>query len=245
MNVKRKNEQRVVFDVHQYSLSPHEEQLLRDDCDRLARQVDYFPLADLHVLIEGNARSNDVNVKLTLRLPGTTLVTTDHDVAPQPALERAMSSLIENLQAYKGRLGNIPERQKTEKGTYQDLHTSVEIDGAALAAVVESGDYGAFRTATLPLEEGLRKRIGRWVQRYPEVQERIDKGLKIADLVEEVFLMAFEGYATRPMDVPFGTWLENLIDPAIKELQTHGDAELENIHLAQTARTAGKERGSI
>jgi len=238
MATMKKHEQRLVFDVHQYQLRADEERFLRDDCDRLARQVENFPLADLHVLIEGNARTNDVSVKLSLMLPGTTLVTTDHDTVAQPAFERAMSSLIENLQAYKGRLGNMPERQKTEKGTLQELHTPIDLDGQALTAAVEGGDFAAFRNATMPLEEGLRKRVGRWVQRYPELQARIGKGLEISDLVEEVFLMAFEKYASRPADIPFGTWLENLVDPAVKELQTHGDAELENIHLAQSARGA-------
>jgi len=236
MATMKKHEQRVVFDVHQYRLSPPEEQQLRDDCDRLARQIENFPLADLHILIEGNARTSDVNVKLTLLLPGTTLVTTDHDTAAQPAFERAMSSLMENLREYKGRLGNIPERQKTEKGTLQELHTPLDLDGNAVRGAVDAGDFAAFRAATMPLEEGLRKRIGRWVQRYPELEARIGKGVEIADLVEEVFLMAFEKYASRPAEVPFGTWLENLIDPAVKELQVHEDTELENIHLAQSAR---------
>lgn len=76
------------------------------------------------------------------------------------------------------------------------------------------------------------------MQRYPDLQARIGRGLEIADLVEEVFLIAFERYASRPTDVPFGTWLENLIDPAVKELQVRGDAELENIHLAQSAQVS-------
>jgi ribosome-associated translation inhibitor RaiA len=239
MGTMKKHEQRVVFDVDQYSLRPGEERLIRDDCARLARQIENFPLADLHVLIEGNARTNDVNVKLTLVLPGTTLVTTDHDTVALTAVERSMSSLIENLQKYKGRLGNLPERQKTEKGTLQELHTTVDLDARALNSAVDGGDFADFRNATLPLEEGLRKRIGRWVQRYPALQARVGNGLEIADLVEEVFLMAFERYAGRPTDLPFGTWLETLIDPAVKELQVHGDVELENIRLAQSARGAG------
>jgi len=242
MATMKKHEQRVILDVHQYRLTPAEEATLRADCDRLGRQVENFPLADLHAFIEGNARTNDVTVKLTLKLPGTTLVTTDHDAVAQAAFERAMSSMIENLQAYKGSLGNIPERQKTEKGTMQELHTTVDIDGNALAAAVEAGDYAAFRTATLPLEEGLRKRVGRWVQRYPDLNARIGKGIEVADLVEEVFLMAFEKYQGRPADVPFGNWLENLIDPAVKELQTRGDDELENIHLAQAAANTAPPR---
>src|SRR5262245_39644630 len=103
---------RAVFDVHQYRLSSAEEELLRGHLDGLARQVEHFPVADLHVLVEGNARSNAVSVKLTLVLPGTTLVVNDHDGVPQPAFERCLDSLLDCLRAYKERLGNVPERQK-------------------------------------------------------------------------------------------------------------------------------------
>src|SRR5438105_5889284 len=112
----------IIFDVHQYQLLEADEKQLRASLDGLARQVAHFPVADLHVLIEGNARSNDVSVKLTLVLPGTTLVVNDHDAAPQPAFERCLDSLLDSLQAYKERLGQVPQRQKLEKGTRQELH---------------------------------------------------------------------------------------------------------------------------
>jgi ribosome-associated translation inhibitor RaiA len=204
--------------------------------------VQNFPLADLRVLIEGNARSNDVSVKLTLLLPGTTLVTNDHDTVLSAAFHRALDSLLNSLHEYKGRLGDVPERQKTEEGTHQDLHSTVAIDAAAVDSAVAGGDYTAFRTATFPLEEGLRKRVGRWVQRYPELEARIGKDLDIADIVEDIFLTAFDDYAHRPPDVPFGTWLENLIDPSVKELQNSPE-ELENVKLARSARVAEQGPG--
>jgi ribosome-associated translation inhibitor RaiA len=228
----------VIFDVHQYRLSPAEEQTLHGSLDLLSRQVEHFPIADLHVMIEGNARSNDVSVKFSLMLPGTTLVTNDHDASVHTAFERCLNSLQDSLQAYKDQLGRVPERHKAEKGTLQELHPTVPIDAEALARAADAGDFGAFRTALLPYEEGLRKRVGRWVQRYPAFEAQIGKGVEIADIVEDVFLLALEGYAHRPLDVALGVWLENLIDPAIKALQSHRDEELENINLARTAMTA-------
>lgn len=228
----------VIFDVHQFNLSKDEEMSLHSTLDALSRQVENFPIADLHVLIEGNARSNSVSVKLSLMLPGTTLVSTESGDAVQSAFEQCVDTLVENLEAYKARLGNIPERQKAEKGTTQEVHSTIPLDADELSRAVEAGDYSAFRTATFPLEEGLRKRIGRWVQRVPEVQADIGNGLEIADIVEDVFLMAFEGYENRPIDVPFGNWLENLIDPAIQVLRTQRGQELENIELVRAARAA-------
>jgi ribosome-associated translation inhibitor RaiA len=225
----------VIFDVHQYHLSTAEERLLHDNLEGLARQVQNFPVADLHVLIEGNARSNDVSVRLTLRLPGTTLVANDHDGFPQPAFDRCLDSLLDSLHAYKERLGQVPERQKTLKGTHQDLHPDGAIDGDALRRALDAGDYSEFRAVLLPFEEVVRKRVGRWIQRYPEAEARIGVRFEISDVVEEVFLQAFERYGGRPADVTLGDWLESLIDPAVKELQQRGDAELENVSMARSA----------
>ena len=229
---------RLIFDVHQLTLSPAEEELLRERLEGLARQVENFPVADLHVLIEGNARSNDVSVKLTLILPGNTLVTSDHDVIPEPAFERALNSLLENLREYKDKLDKMPERQKAEKGTHHELHAPAALDAAALESAVKNRDYAAFRDATAGLEEGLSLRIGRWVQRYPEIDRRIGHNLRINDIVEEVFILAFDSYKHRPKDIAFGTWLENLIDSAICVIKTRGDEELENVRRLQSAREA-------
>jgi ribosome-associated translation inhibitor RaiA len=236
---------RVTFDVHQYRLSRAEEQMLRRNLDGLARQVEHFPVADLHVLIEGNARSNGVSVKLTLVLPGTTLVVSDHNAVPLPAFDRCLDSLLDSLEAYKERLSRVPERQKLEKGTHQELHPAVVIDAATVDAAVRAGDYPAFRSALLAYEEGLRKLVGRWVQRYPEFDAQIGRGVAIADVVEDVFLLAFEGYQHRPADVPPGTWLQGLIDPALEALRQNRDAELENIEMARTARAASEGPNNI
>src|SRR5262249_25032556 len=152
---------------------------LSTDLDSLRRQVAHFPIADLHVLIEYNSRNNDYSVKLSLILPGATLVSNDHDTQIHPAFERCLSSLEENVRAYKDQLGQMPERQREEKHTVQHVEPTVLPDPRAIVAAVRNQDYNAFRSATLPYEEPVRKRIGRWVERYPEVQARIDRDLKI------------------------------------------------------------------
>jgi ribosome-associated translation inhibitor RaiA len=231
----------VVFDAHHYDLSKAEEQWLRDNLDGLSRQVEHFPVADLHVHLNGNARSNNVSVKLVLVLPGTTLVMSDHDAIVSPAFDRCLESLLDSLHAYKNRLGDVAERQKTVKGTHQELHPSIELDADALALAVETGDYLGFRTTTFPFEEGVRKRVGRWIQRYPRLESRLGSSVSIDDLVEEVFLLAFDRHARRPAEVPLSDWLESLVDPAVRALQNHPEKELESIHLARTALAAAQE----
>ena len=63
---------------------------------------------------------------------------------------------------------------------------------------------------------------------------RARRTFTIADVVEEVFLDAFEGWDGRQQEVPLGEWLTGLIDPAVKELMRHPDEELENVRMVRT-----------
>jgi len=236
---------RILFDAHQCQLSEQEMAHMRQQLDSLVLQVEAFPLSDVRVLVEYNNRSNDYSVKISLILPGDTLVGNNHDPFVLAAFEGCLMGLEENIRAYKDRLGQVPERQKIEKGTHQDLEPTVQPDGDAIDRAVAGGDYTAFRTATLPYEESLRKRAGRWVERYPDVQARIGKGLEINDIVEEVFLTAFEEYEKRPRQQRLGGGLGRQIDPAIRTLQHRGEEELENINLARSAVEAEKGREAV
>jgi ribosome-associated translation inhibitor RaiA len=229
---------RVQFDSHQHRLTEQEKDKMLVGLESLGRQVEHFPIADLHVLIAGNGRSNDVSIKLTLILPGETLVGSDHDQVLHAAFERCLAGLEANVRAYKCRLDQQPERQKQEKGTHQNLEPDPPPDPAAIEAAVRADDYEAFRTATLGYEEALRKRAGRWIERYPDVQARIGKGLEVNDVVEGVFLRAFEGFARHPRDVRFGDWLASFLDPVVRALRDNAEEELENINLVRSARAA-------
>jgi len=211
---------------------------MRAATESLAKQVEHFPTVGLHVLIERNARSNDFTVKTDLFLSGETLVCSESDPLPYTAFERCLDRLTAELTKYKARLGRMPQRHKTEKATHQTVLPTNLPDQAAIDAAVREGDYAAFRTATFAFEEPVRKRAGRWVERYPEMNGQIGTRLEIADIVEEVFLDAFESYDHRPPTESFGEWLDGLIDPAVKELLRKPDAELENIRLARAARAA-------
>jgi len=233
----------VHFDPHECEPTDRELADMADDTDSLARQVGNFPQADLRVLIERNARSDEYAVKLTLLLPGDALVTSDHDRVMHAAFERALASLEDTVKEYKDRLGQVSERRKTEARTHQEVTPPTAADPAALDAAVAAGDYPAFRAAIAPYEDALRVRAGRWVERHPAVQARMGKGLETIDIAEGVFLAAFEGHANRPAGVPYGAWLENLLDPVIRAIEQHPDAELENINMARAACEAGPANG--
>jgi hypothetical protein len=125
------------------------------------------------------------------------------------------------------------ERQPTAAW---EIVAPADRDTGVLAKAVHAGDYKAFRTALSGYEEWLRKRVGRWLQRYPEAEGRIGRGLAIGDVVEEVYLHAYEHYGQRPVEVPFHQWLEGLIDPSWKVLLRHPEEETENTSLARTLR---------
>jgi ribosome-associated translation inhibitor RaiA len=241
-----KTEPRLVFDAHQCKLSEADRERMKMALSSLGRQVEHFPVSDVHVLVEHNARSNDYSVKITLVLPGTTLVGNDHDAQLHLAFDRCLIGLEENVRAYKDRLGQVPERQKQEKGTHQEVQPDHLPDQAPIDAAVAADDYAAFRAATVAYEEPVRKRVGRWLERYPGVNARIGKGLEVADVVEEVFLDAFEGYAGRPKEARFGDWLGSLIDRAVRELNgAHRDETLENVRLVRTAREAEQGEAAV
>lgn len=225
----------AIFDVHQYDLSDGERRRLEDSLDALTRMVANFPVADLHVMIEGNARSNDASVKLTLILPGNTLVTNDRDSALTVAFDRCLTALTEAVERYKARLDGHDERNKAEKGTAHDLRPTRDLDLGAVDRAVTAGDYAAFRNAMLPFEDAVQARAGRWVQRFPDYEARIGKDVKMSDVTEEIFLTAFDQYNTRPDGLHLSEWLENLIDPSVKALMTNTAEEKENINLARSA----------
>lgn len=228
----------VQFDFHQCQLSQAEIDQIYGDLGSLERQVINFPIHDLHIMVEHNSRSNDFSVKTTLLLPGATLVGNDHDPVVHAAFMRCLAGLEENVRAYKERMDLADERNKQEKHTHQDLQPTLDPDFAALDAAAAEGDYGAFRAALLGYEEPVRRRAGRWVERYPEVDQKIGRGLDVEDIVEATFLEAFDAFERRPNDVRFGDWLENLIDAAVRSLRGGADDYLDNIRLARSAREA-------
>ncbi len=225
---------RVELDTKNCELTPGEAEMIDRDLQILDQSVRRFPLSDLYITILRHARSNDHYVKTSLVLPGTTLFTGDHDEHPAPAFERCVRKLVHKVEAHKASLANEDEKAKHQKGTYQQIVPSDTPDAEQIEQAVSDGDYVRFRTAMTVYDDALRKRLGRWIQRYPELEARIGVDIQIDDAIEEVLLNAFARYRDRPDSVPFSEWLENLIDPSVRLLAMHPDEEMENISFART-----------
>jgi ribosome-associated translation inhibitor RaiA len=231
----------IHFDTHECQPAPDEFRRMSDNLDSLARQVGDFPQADLRVVIEKNERNNEFVVKLSLLLPGETLVTSDHDTVLHAAFRRALDSLEMRFKGHLERLEGVDTRQQREEAAKLQPVTAVgPLDEAALDAAAASRDYSAFRAAIAPYEDWLRLRVGRWVERYPDVQARMGRDFDVLDLSEGVFLAAFEQHPHRHAEVRYRDWLEGLIDPTVRAFAHDAAGEMENVNMARSAATPGR-----
>jgi hypothetical protein len=90
-------------------------------------------------------------------------------------------------------------------------------------------------------EDQINKRAGRWIQRYPQLDAQLGQRFYLFEVVEEVFLNAFERFEQRPA-VTLGEWLEGLIDESVRTLLEHPDLEKQNVSFLQTLQEM-HERG--
>ena len=201
----------------------------------LRAPLEPFPVAHLYITVAYKHPSHDYRVKVALRLPGKGLATGDVDEEMYPAFRRCVRKLLAKVRAYQQHMDHSEEISKHEKGTHHDVIATRPVDWDEIDVAIRAQDYGRFRKLTLPFEESIRKRAGRWLQRYPEIEAQLGSRFDLADVVEEVFLNAFERIAEHPREVPFGDWLEGLIDPSIKLLYTDTDEELTNISFARSS----------
>jgi hypothetical protein len=196
-----------------------------------------FPHSELWITVVRHPRSDSYNVQAKLKVPGATLFSGDRDTYLDSAFQRCVRKLARKASAYREQ----PDRQAEERaedraGLDRDVVAPEDPSMGPVADAVKNGDYRGFRNALVLYEDWLRKRVGRWVQRYPEAQARVGGDLRIGDLVEEVYLNAFEHFTRRPTDIRLSEWLDRLIDPSLKAMLRHPDEEERNASFARTLR---------
>jgi ribosome-associated translation inhibitor RaiA len=225
---------RIELDTKQCELSPAEIEKIESALDPLREPLEKFPVRDLYLTIERHPRSGSYRVKAALQLPGRGLATGGEGEQIFPAVQQCVWRLAHKVAAYEDRMEGVEEKAKHKEGTRHDVVPTQEVDAQAVNEAVRAGDYATFRKLMFVYEESLRNRIGRWIERYPEVAAQLQQQVYLEDIIEEVFLTAFDEYDNRPQAVSFGEWLENLIDPSVKLVSTADDEELDNISFART-----------
>jgi ribosome-associated translation inhibitor RaiA len=227
---------RIELDTKNCECTPEQIEQMERALSSLDRVTADFPVSDLYVTIIHHARSQDFHVKTALVLSGRTLFTGERHHEMYTAYEQCIDKLLRKVTSYKSRLDDEGELSKLQKGTAQEIVASQVPHHEAMQQAVDDEDYFAFRRETQMFEEGVRKRVGRWLQRYPDLNELIGQRLEIADFVEGVFLTAFDRFYEKPTEVPPGDWLESLIDRVIHEIADDPDQQLEVIRMVRSAQ---------
>lgn len=234
---------RVNLDTNNCELTPANIAAIEADLEPLRRLTERFPVSDLYITIEEFSGTEQYHVRTALVLPGKTLFTGERsDEHAVPAFGACARKLVKKLQGYIMELDGGGERAHYSSGTKHDVIPSEEPDAVAVQSAIDEADYAKFREAMYPYEESLRTRIGRWVQRYPQVQQQIGTEFQLADIVEEVFLNAFDNWNSRPEQVPVGRWIEDLIDPSIKALLDNPEEEMANIAMVRTYQAESQRK---
>jgi len=225
---------RIDLDTKEFELSEAELEKLQRGIDPIRKPVATFPVSDLYITIFHHPRSGRYVVKTSLVLPGDTLFSREEAADFHPAFERCIASLLRNLVALKGRLEHLEEQSKLGQGTHHRMLPTFIPDPTAIEEAVNDGDYHAFRVATFEYEEALTQRVGRWAFRYPDLEAEVGTRIMIDDMVEAVFLDAFEQYGEKSAEVGFGQWLESMVDATVKRFLARPDEELEDVARART-----------
>jgi len=207
---------------------------LQEPLDQVADVVGDLPAA-LKVTITHHARSDQYHAEAALKLPRRSLITGkwDHylDTAAQHCLQELVNKVEDYLRDPDRAVDAVAERVEAMN---RQVVAPENPDEGAVGRAVRAQDYQRFRELLAGFENWLRLRVGRWLQRYPEVEA--GRRLSVGDLVEEVFLSAYIQFRERPGPVPLSQWLEDLIDPVLRSLWRDPVGEGENVNQARTLR---------
>jgi len=217
------------LDVEGFTPTAAEMETIQTEVDRIEPLISEFPTQILYVNIDYHSPSRQYGVKLALVLPGQTFATKNVSESWQPSLESCVNKMIHRIEHYKATMSGERERGHAVAGTKMEVEPAQRLDGERVRNAFEEDNYIEFRQALYPLESSLRARIGRWIQRYPQIEAMIGQQLTIADVVEETFMLAFDRFDQWPEEEFFGHWVESLIDPAVKAIVRDPDGELERI----------------
>jgi ribosome-associated translation inhibitor RaiA len=229
---------RIQLETKGCDLSEGEIIEMEEDLHTLRQVVKDFPVSDLHITVIHHARRNDYHVKTSLGLPGRTLFTGERAHQVHPAYEQCIRKLVGKVRAYKDRMRGDIESSKQAEGTRRTVTPTQHVEMENLEKAVRKDDYAAFRLAVDSFEAGLTHRIGRWVQRYPAIESQLGARITISDIVEDVFVRAFQQFPVRPKQIQLGDWIERLIDPCIQAFIESPEEEFANISFARHASEA-------
>lgn len=210
--------------------------------EALATRLQGIPQSHLEIHMAHHGRSESYNAELTLKLPGRRLFIRRRDVTADQALERAFTRLQRALEWH---LDHLNEPAIADARRHEALETDpITMPGPDVGPVADAanaGDYRRFRTLLSNYEIWLNRRVGRLVQRDERAEAEVGAGLLISDVVEEVYLSAFESFTERPAEVSLHEWLESWIGPSIRALLDNDDSDREAVSFARSLQETGSD----
>lgn len=223
---------RVHIHSPKYEIPPNEVEKLNTSLLPLEEATTSFPMADLHLNVVFHGRDNTFHVKAALNLPKQSLFTGERNGLFHHACERCIRKLVHKVNAYKNQMTGRPEIEKIAQHTHHEVYPASEPDIRALENAAADQNYTDFRQAISVYDGALAHRIGQWIGRYPIAEAQLGLDFTISDVMDEIYLTAMDHFTNRPAD-RLGNWLENLVDPAIRALSEHTEAEKENIEMVR------------
>jgi DNA-directed RNA polymerase specialized sigma24 family protein len=174
-----------------------------------------------------------------LKVPGKRFVSGRYSPWLDYSIMRCLAKLRRHVESYRENPNADAIRESKRQLELQNhVVTPTEHTTDALGQAIQRQDYRAFRRALSGYEDRMRAQVANWVRRYPQMTRRLGEDIEMDDIVEEVFLMAFEGFPER-QEQTISEWLRHFIDPAVKAIW-HDEAEREAADLARTFGTASE-----
>jgi hypothetical protein len=223
----------VEFETENCDIPSDELTRMEESLEAVGIATEDFPGTSVHIKVIHHPKRGEYHVEGKLALPGQTLRTGSWDRYLDSAFQRTVRKLLSKAQTYREHPDEEAVAEAERRAQLTEVVPPAGRFAEPLSKAVEAHDYRAFRNRLSAFDDWLNRRAGRWVQRFPEAQGRVGRGLLISDLVEEVYLNAFEEYAHRPAHLPLHEWLESLLDPSLKMLMRNLEEETENARLSK------------
>jgi hypothetical protein len=229
----------VDIDVQQCQMPADERTRIQEDLERLAEELLEFSASQLRISIVYHSRQEQYHAQAWLKVPGKRFVSGRYSPWLDYSIMRCLAKLRRHVESYRENPNSDAIRETAQRLELQNhVVPPTEHIADALGKAIQRQDYRGFRRALGGYEDRTRAQVANWVRRYPQMTHLLGQDIEIDDIVEEVFLMAFEQFPEQ-LEQTISEWLRQFIDPAVKAIW-HDESEREAAEFARTFGTASE-----
>jgi hypothetical protein len=226
----------IEIDCKECELSSDDRLKLQEPLDRLGQSVAEFPKSTLWLTVVYHPRTKIYHAQAKLKWPGRTIIVGHKWQEIVPAVQLCLERVIRRVRYERFEIDQqAAGRVAAGLNTTVDASTPEVRRFQKLDDAVREQDYPAFRRFVSGYDDWVGDRIGRWIQRYPAAEHELGHSFEIGDVVEEVFLLAFDHHGDKPEEISFRDWLERWVDPALTMIWRSPE-ERENVETLRSGR---------